>query len=278
MNESPRGFFPLSWTIVAAILAGSTNTVAQDAELPSADEIVDAVNSRDDGASLTRTMHITMTDRRGKTREQTAKAFRKYYGDEKRSTIFYVEPANIKDTAFLTYDYYGTEKDDDQWLYLPELRRVRRISSSNRGDYYLGTDFTYEDIKLDTRLGVEDYNWTTIGTENLEGHGCFVIEGIPVDKETAEELGYGKHRVWVDRDAWIVRQNQLWDVNGNELKTVSWQDWQEFDGIWSVGTMIAENHKTGHKTVFSFSDIDYATEIPDDTFTERALTRGVSLR
>src|SRR5690606_12068544 len=111
-----------------------------------------------------------------------------------RSTIFYTAPANIQDMAFLTYDYPDDGKDDDQWLYLPELRRDRRISSSNRGDYYLGTDFTYEDMKLDTRLSADDYSWTALPMAEVDGVSCYVVEGTPVDENTADELGYGKYR------------------------------------------------------------------------------------
>jgi outer membrane lipoprotein-sorting protein len=251
---------------------------AQDADLPSADEIVQNVNGRDDGTSLTRTLSITLTDKRGKTRDQVSVAFRKYFDGEKHSAIFYTEPANLKDTAFLTYDYDDYAKSDDQWLYLPELRRVRRISSSNRGDYYLGTDFTYEDMKLDTRLSRADYNWKTTGTEEVNGHKCFVIEGEPKSEEIAKELGYGKYQAWVDPETWLVHQTVVWDENLNQLKTVSWRGWQQVDGLWAVTSMTAENHKTGHTTLFTFSDIDYATEISDDVFTERGIMRGAPHR
>lgn len=264
----------LAALLVASLL--SVTVAAQDA--PTADDVVRAVNTRNDGESLTRTINIVMTDKRGKTREQTAAAYRKYFGSDKKSTIFYLEPANIKDTAFLTFDYADAAQDDDQWLYIPELRRVRRISSSNRGDYYLGTDFTYEDMKLDTRLSADDYNWSYIGTEQVDGNDCHVIEGIPVSEETAEELGYGKYKAFVDSEFSFVRKTEIWDVNGNKLKTVLSSDWQQIDDIWAAGKSTAENHKTEHKTVFTFTDIDYASDLDDDLFTEQALKRGAPRR
>lgn len=256
-------------------VAFSFGAAAQDAALPSGDEVVKNVNARDDGINLTRNMKVTMTDKRGKTRVQETKTFRRYYEGEKRSAIFYVKPANIKNTAFLTYDYLGADTDDDQWLYIPELRRVRRISSANRGDYYLGTDMTYEDMKLDTRLSTDDYNWTTLKTEEVDGKQCYVIEGIPVSEDIAEELGYGKYRTYIDTQTWLQHKTQVWDVNGNELKTIIFGGWKEVDGVWVVSTMAATNHKTKHSTIFEFADQDVTTEIPEDMFTERALKRGV---
>ncbi len=256
------------------IVVSISGAWAQDETLPSGDEIVANVNARNDAKSLTRTMKITMTDKRGKSREQLTKTFRTYYEGEKRSTIFYVEPANIKDTAFLTYDYFSTEKEDDQWLYLPELRRVRRISSSNRGAYYLGTDMTYEDMKLDTRLSVSDYDYTVSGTESVNGNPCYVVEGVPKDTKIADELGYGKIRLYVDSVRWIQHKTLMWDVNGNELKTVLWEGWHEVAGIWVVEKMNVSNQKTNHSTLFLFSEIDTDSDIDEETFTERALKRG----
>lgn len=256
--------------LLTLVLAGPA--LAQE-EL-SGQEIFEKVNTRDDGEFLTRDMKITMADDSGKTREQNTHTYRRYYGKEKRAVIFYTDPANVKDTGFLTYDYPDPDKDDDQWLYLPALRRVRRISSSNRGDYYLGTDLTYEDIKLDTRLS-DEFDWKRVGVEDVEGVRCLVIEGTPKSKETAEELGYSKFKAWIDPEIWMMRRSEAWDTNGNFLKTVEWEDFTEISGIWTVQRMFTRNHKTGHTTLMEFSNIDFETPIDDDKFTERALKRGV---
>lgn len=260
--------------MTASLLAGS-GSVAQGQEMPAGAELVKKVNERSDGESLARVMTIEMTDKRGKTRKQTTKTFRKYYGEEKRSSIFYVEPANIKDTAFLTFDYPAGAQEDDQWLYIPELRRVRRISASNRGDYYLGTDLTYEDLKLDTRMSERDYTWTTTGKRDVDGHSCYVVEGIPIDEKTAEELGYSKYIAYIDPETAFQRKTEAWDINGNKLKTILWEEWEQIQGIWSGLRMNVQNQKTGHSTMITFSEIDYESEIDDEMFTERALKRGV---
>lgn len=107
------------------------------ADLPDGDEIARRINARGEGVAVTRNMTMEMTDRSGKTRRRQTPAFPKYYGDEKRAVIFYLEPKNVKDTAFLTYDYPEPGRDDDQWQYLPAMRKVRRISASDRSDYFL---------------------------------------------------------------------------------------------------------------------------------------------
>jgi hypothetical protein len=145
----------------------------------SANEIVKKVNARFEGNQLTQKVNIKMVDKRGKTQERSLTWFRKDYKDQRKSVIFYQAPANVKGTSFLTYDYHTQSKEDDQWLYLPALRRTRRISAANRGDYFLGTDLTYEDIKLATKIGANDYTFSAKGNQSMEGRTILVVEGIP---------------------------------------------------------------------------------------------------
>jgi hypothetical protein len=180
----------------------------------------------------------------------------------------------VKGTGFLTYDYAGSETDDDQWLYLPALRKVRRISASDRGDYFLGTDFSYEDIKKETRIAAEDYSFTTLATENVDGQFTYQVEGIPLDKNIAEELGYGRVLWHIDPEIWISRRTEMWDVNGNPLKTLRSEEIENIQGIWTTLKLTAVNHKSGHSTIFTFSNVDYQEPIENSMFEQRALRRG----
>ncbi len=245
------------------------------AELPSGDEIARRINARDEGEAVSRYLTMELTDAGGKTRLRKTKGFRKYYGAEKRTAIFYLDPRNIKGTAFLTYDYPDAGKDDDQWLYLPALRKVRRISASDRGDYFLGTDFTYEDIKLESRVSLDDYRRQAVGESEVDGVHCLLLESVPVSSEIAEELGYGRVEQCVDDAIWMVRRAQMWDLQGNPLKTVSFRDIRRIQGIWTQHELEVVNHKTGHRTRFVFSDVDYRDGVDDSVFSQNALKRGL---
>lgn len=244
-------------------------------ELPDGDEIARKINARDEGVAVSRLLKMEMIDRHGKVRVRETRGFRKYYADEKRTAIFYLSPKNIKDTAFLTYDYEDKKKQDDQWLYLPAMHKVRRISASDRGDYFLGTDFSYEEIKLETRVSIKDYTRKTIGEDEVDGFHCYVIAETTIDNDTAEELGHIRRESCVDDNIWIVRKNQLWDLQNKPLKTTYFRDISKVQGIWTAHKIEVENHKTGHKTVFSFSDVDYSQGVNDSIFTQNALKRGL---
>ena len=267
----------LAVTLVVSAILLPTHSYSQTAvnSWPAAEEIVKRINDRDEGMQVTRTLKMELINRKGKKRERVTRGFRKYFGEEKRTVIFYESPKNIKDTAFLTFDYPDSKRDDDQWLYLPALRKVRRISASDRGDYFLGTDFTYEDIKKESKVSIDDYTRKTIGEETIDGHRAYIIESIPVNNKIAKELGYGRVLQWVDAEIWMVRKSEFWDVRGKTLKTIQSKEIRLVQGIWTSHRIEAENHKTKHKTIFIFSDVDYQSEVKDDIFTERALRRGL---
>ena len=262
--------------MIAVFALGSLvpESLFAESKFPSGDEIARYINARDEGESVSRKLVMELIDRRGKKRVRETMGFRKYFGEEKRTVIFYKSPKNVKDTAFLTYDYPEADRDDDQWLYLPAMRKVRRISASDRGDYFLGTDFTYEDIKKETKVTLEDYNRKTIGEEEVDGHRTYVVEQIPVNDKVAKELGYGRVVSWVDPEIWMIRKSEFWDVRGNPLKTTYFREIQKVQGIWTAHRLEVKNHKTGHKTIFTFSEVDYQQGVRDDLFTERALRRG----
>ncbi len=259
---------------VGVLVAAAAGRVRAEEEPPSGEEIARRINARDEGEASSRRVTMQLIDKRGGERVRETRFYRRFFGDEKRTAIFYLSPTTVKDTAFLTYDYADPERADDQWLYLPALRKVRRISASDRGDSFLGTDLSYEDIKKETRVSLEDYTWKRVGEESVDGHPCHVVESVPVDEETARELGYGRVVSWVDGEIWLVRKADYFDRAGRPLKTTHVRDVRRVDGIWTPHRIEVENHKTGHRTVFVVDEVDYAGGVDESVFTERALRRG----
>lgn len=262
--------------VLVCLIAGTvvtTNALA-DSSATTAQQVVERMNTREEGESVQRDMVLTLTDRNGNSRVEKTKAFRRYFGDTKKTVIFYTDPANVAGTAFLTWDYADQAKDDDQWLYLPALRKVRRISASDRGDYFLGTDFTYEEIKKESKIAAEDYDFELLGEETIDGHHTWAVRATPNSKAAREALGYSKVVLRIDSNVWIPRFTEYWDVAGNFLKTVHSRQIENIDGIWSVIEITAENHKTGHQTHLEFRNTDYDAAIPERLFEKTSLKRG----
>ena len=263
-----------SLLIVAASLVVLPGTAwAQETEEGRA--LGEKIAARPEPENVDQMIKMVLTDRKGREKERTARMLRKIGDDQRRSIIAFSKPASIKNTAFMTHDFNESAKSDNQWLYLPALRRSRRISASDRGDYFLGTDFTYEDIKDSTKFSLADYHFATDGMEEVDGVSRSVLELTPVSNDIAKELGYSKVRVAVDTENFMPVRAEYWDVSGNSLKTILLQDRVVLEGFWAAKTIIATNHKTGHKTEFKISDIDYSTSLSLSAFTERKLRAGL---
>ena len=251
----------------------AASLAAGEPSLPIGDLVVERINARDEGRQMSRKMTMVLTDGNGKSRVRETLGLRVYLADRKQTAIYFEAPGNLRGTAFLTYDHRAAEQDDDRWLYLPALRKVRRISASDRGDYFLGTDMTYEDIKLETRVS-DDYDYRTLRADSVDGHSCLWLEGVPRNEALARELGYQRVESCVDDRIWIARETHFWDLAGNPLKTARTLDIREVQGIWTPHQVLVENHKTGHRTEFRFSDIDYQTPIEPSLLQPNSLHRG----
>jgi hypothetical protein len=282
MTASLRPLAPTRRSVLAAGLSaavlaatGTRRARARSIAEMSGREIFQRVNARDEGLQVTRGLTFELTDRSGVTRVEQAVGYRKYFGAEKRTVIFYEEPTNIRGTGFLTYDYPDPGVDDDQWLYLPALRRVRRISASDRGGYFLGTDFTYEEIKKEQKVELADYAFTAGGTETVDGREARLVEAVPATDEIAEELGYSRVVYRVDPTIWMSRLSDYYDLNGNHLKTIRLRRVETIDGIVTALESTVDNHKSGHATRLTFSEVDYATPVRDSVFSQARLRRGL---
>ena len=258
--------------LLAAVIFVSPNLIA--AELPEGQWVAEQINGVNEGELRFSKVSMILTDKRGKERVRAAVVYRKYYGEEKRTVLYYLAPRNVRDTAFLTYDYPSSQLDDDQWLYLPALRKSRRISASDRGDYFLGTDLTYEDMKKEGKFDLNDYHFKTKGYAALSGKTLLVLESTPKSDEIAQELGYGKVEAWVDPENWIIMKAQYSDTHFNPLKTLELDDIRQVDGVWTRHYLKIKNHKTGHTTQWRISEVDYVSPISDSLFNRNSLKRG----
>lgn len=246
---------------------------ARDA-LPSGEEVARRINARDAGAVATRTLVMDIVEKDGTTRTRSTRAFRRRFDADERSILFFDAPANVQGTSLLTWDYDDAAREDAQWLYLPALRKSRRIALSDRGRAFLGTDLSFEDMKNETQVSLPDYRWESVGEETVDGARCIVVEATAIDAETARELGYGRLRLRVDAAIWMPRFIEYWEPGGAPLKTVRLRDVEQVDGIWTARRIEAENLQSGHRTVLRFEQIDHRSEVSEELFTEAAMRRG----
>ena len=239
------------------------------------EEIAQKVHDRDDGDNIVSFMKMILIDKNNKKRIRELKTFTKDKGEDTLKLLFFITPADIKDTAFLTYDYEDSNRDDDQWLYLPALHKVKRIASSDKSSSFMGSDFTYSDM---TSRNVEDYTYKIMKEVMIKGHKAWQMLVTPKTQKTVDETGYTKSIVFVREDNFVVVQALDYVKSGKKLKYMIVKDLQKIDGIWTateVQMITKKGKKTLHKTVLKFSDIKYNQKLDESLFTTRTLERGL---
>jgi outer membrane lipoprotein-sorting protein len=183
-----------------------------------------------------------------------------------RSLFVFDEPRDVQGTAFLVHAQ--REGADDQWLYLPALRRVKRISSANQSGSFMGSEFAYEDL---TPQEVERFTYRYLRDEPCGDLTCTVTERIPVD----EKSGYRRQVVWRDQDELRVRKVEYYDRKDAHLKTLTMENYaQHLDSYWRPAEMTMVNHLTGKSTVLTWTDYQFQTDLEENDFTQTALRRA----
>jgi hypothetical protein len=239
---------------------------AQSAKLTGRD-IALKVHDRPDGDDQRGVMHMTLINRRGKTRQRTILSFSKEYGKDSKSLMFFQSPADVKGTAFLQYEYDDPSKEDDRWLYLPALKKVRRISGSSKNDYFMGTDFTYDD--MGDRSVDEDHH-KLLREEEVDSLTCWVLESTPKDKDYM----YSRTVRWIRQDALVPIKVEFYDRQGNLLKVLTITDIRKQDGFWTMFKMEMDNLQEKHKTILKIKEMFYNTGLKDSLFRVSTLERG----
>ncbi|MCK4359573.1 MAG: outer membrane lipoprotein-sorting protein [Candidatus Cloacimonetes bacterium] len=239
---------------------------SQSKELTGRD-IAIMVNERPDGNDRKNVTKMTLINRRGKTRERTVLSISKDYGKDSKSIIFFQSPADVKGTGFLQFEYDDPSKEDDRWLYLPALKKVRRISGSSKSDYFMGTDFTYDDMG---DRAVDEDNHKLLREEEIDSIKCWVVESIPKDKDYM----YSKVVKWIRQDALIPLKVEFYDRQTNLLKVLKISDIRKQDGFWTAFKMEMNNIQDKHKTILEIKEMHYDIGLKDNLFRVTTLERG----
>ncbi|MEM8916526.1 MAG: outer membrane lipoprotein-sorting protein, partial [Pseudomonadota bacterium] len=156
---------------------------------------------------------------------------------------------------------------DDQWLFLPALKRVKRISSSNKSGPFVGSEFAFEDF---TAQELNKFEYTYVGEEACGEMTCDVVERRPL----YENSGYVRQISWIDQDVYQLRKVDFYDRGDALLKTLTFGDYREYDGgVWRAHELIMVNHKTGKQTDMVFSDFEFKTGLSDKDFVKGVLAR-----
>lgn len=214
---------------------------------------------------------FTLTNKDGNTRVRQTNGSTKLRtnGNDNLRLVRFTAPADINGTATLLMENGAGE--DDLWIYLPALGKVRRLSATNKRDAFVGTDFSFGDV-----IGHRPSDWRHrwLRDEAVDGAPCHVIESLPATPATQEQSGYSKMVSWVRQDNFVAAKIEFSDPGGQPLKRITARDIRAVgQGHWQPMTSSAENLQTGHRTLIEFSDFKADMGVSDQLFTTRSLER-----
>ncbi len=263
----PAGAFILIFIFFVAPVAFADDPVARG--------IMQKVDDRDDGDNITNEMEMILIDKKQKKRIRKLYSFKKDKGKDTYGILFFLLPADVKNTGFLTYDYDDPDKDDDQWLYLPALRKTKRIATSDKNGSFMGSDLNYSDM---TKSDLNDYDFTLKKEMEVKGVKTWVIESIPRTKEVIHETGYKKGLLFVRQDNYVVIRAAKYTRTGGYIKYFDVKNLEQIDGIWvSTETHVTKKKgkKTVHKTILKLNNVKFNQNLDYDLFTLRQLEKGL---
>ncbi len=193
--------------------------------------------------------------------------------DVTRALLVFQQPADVRGTALLTWGQ--PDRADDQWLYLPAQKKMQRIATGSKKSYFMGTDFTYEDMQPEK---VDDFGYDIVRDENdpVEGAAqCWVIEAVPANDTKRKESGYSKRVMWVRQDNYVTVKIEFYDPRGRLLKTQTAHDIEHLGGtVYRARKTLMDNHKEKHKTVMGTKTRQVDVDIDETVFTERHIMSG----
>lgn len=182
-----------------------------------------------------------------------------------KTLIVFRSPKRVRGTALLTHAHQA--KDDDQWLYLPILGRVKRISGASKSGAFLGSEFSYEDL---APLEVSDFNYHFVAEENVNGIATFKVERVPLDADS----GYSRQVVWVNQEHYRFEKIEFYDRKEALLKTVTFNDYRLYlNKYWRPHKILMLNQSDGKSTDMLIESYDFQTGLKEEDFTQASLRR-----
>lgn len=232
-------------------------------------DIMQKAKDRADGDTRSAAIEMTLVQKSGHKRVRRLESRAMDVGKDTKGILFFTYPGDVKGTGFLTWDYDSPDKADDKWLYLPAMKKTRRISGkSSKTDYFMGSDFTYNDMSA---RSVDEEKHTLLREETVEGHRCWVVQSVPNDKDEI----YARRLTWIRQDCLMAVKGEFYDKLDKLHRRLTVSGIGQVQGFWTAGLMQMENVQTGHKTLIRMSGQRFDVDLPPGLFTVSSLEKGL---
>ncbi len=212
---------------------------------------------------------LTIMDAKGHERIRKTSTASKKFGETTKIITKFTSPADVKGTGLLVYDYEN--KNDDMWIYLPAIRKVRRIISSEKGKSFMGSEFSNADM---SKPNLDDYTYKILGTEEFNGILCWKIESAPMNDDLAYDNGFSKKIALIDKNSYFTYKVTYYDLNDELYKEMIISDYKEVcDGKYLARNMEMDNLQNGRKSILTIDKLQNGSNLSENNFTPAALEK-----
>lgn len=228
-------------------------------------QVAEEMARRDNGfQSYKMNMEMVLRDKQGQaSSRQIRGSVLEVQGDGDKYIMLFETPADIRGTAFLSYSH--STKPDDQWLYLPSLKRTKRIASESKAGSFMGSEFAFEDM---TSQELEKYDYSFQGDDKVGDRAAYRIERLP----KYEGSGYTRQIVWVDGERYVPLRIEFYDRRNELLKTLRFDEYKlHVSRFWKAHKMLMENHQSGKSTVIGISTYQFRSNVSEQDFDPQRL-------
>lgn len=234
--------------------------------------IITKVRDRYDGKDYITDVTLRMYDN-NKYQDKKMYMFEKDYADKEMISLFFIAPADVRNVSFLIVNYNESlAQDDDQWMYLPAYRKIRRISGQDKRGSFMGSTFNYSDLD---KIRVNDFKSVLVGEEKVLDRDTWKIERTPVSQDVINKNGYNNTNVWVDKNTYLVIKQEFFNSKGIKFKELIAEDIQLKQNIWTIMRSKMTNLESGKVSEMLFNNIKYNVGVEDQYLSQNILKVGI---
>lgn len=259
-----RRLAPSLAAVLVLLLAGPSRSLAETPEEKGLAIAKEADHRADGFKDYTSTLAMTLKAKNGQEAKRDLR-FKSLEvpGDGDKSLTLFDQPKDVEGTTLLTFAHKTA--DDDIWLFLPALKRVKRIAGNNKSGPFMGSEFSFEDFGVQEP---EKFKWKYLRDETLDGADCFVVERVPVESTS----GYSRTEAWIDKAEYRLQKIDYYNRGGVFIKTLRAGGYKKYqDKFWYPDSYEMVNHDTGRSTVLLFKDYKFGNGFTDRDFDQSAL-------
>jgi hypothetical protein len=258
---------------ILVLTVGLSTLVSAEVSERSAYDILHDVKFRADGDTRKSEISMTLTSKDGFERVRHLTMVEADNGEDSKSLVYVGAPADVAGIGVLLHAYgEKSDREDDIWIYIPAMKKIKRLSSRNKRGRFVSSEMSFADLE---RLQLSDFTYELLGSEDINGVSAEKIESKVADNEALFKTGYSRKVTWVDRTRDLIVKEEYYDDQGHHLKTMMADKVEQVDGFWTVTQLHVLNAQTGDSTKLVLNSIEYNLPVNEAQFTKVALKRGL---